>query len=135
MPTSSEDRCPLDVSGFDSGQAPVHLVVHRLKFVRIFFQFPEFLLQGVQIAHCISQGFNHRVTALPHLVHFVPQLFHLPHLLHELPSLFLPLLLELFPPLYLLLPLDFFLFFFLDLHNAGIHFYQKVGKFAVNFVH
>ena len=112
----------------------VHFLIHRLQFRCLLFQFPKLLLQRVQEVHRVPQWLYHRVTWLTHLLNLVPQFLHLPHLLNHLIPFSLPLLLKLFPLVWLLLPLNLLLLLFLNLHDLGIHFDEKMRKFAIDFI-
>lgn len=104
----------------------MHLLVHGLQLVSIFLQLPKLLFQGIQITHGITQGLNHTMTTLPHLMDLPAQLLHLVHLLHHLVTLFLALLLQLLSALQLPLSFDLLLLLFLDFHDAGVHFYEQM---------
>lgn len=124
----------LVVGGFDAGDIGVHLLVHALQLVCVLLELQEFLLQGVQVVHCVREGVHHRTRRISHLGYLVLELLHLIHLPRHLLPLLFSLLLQLLSPLQLPLPLDFLLLLLLHFHDPIVHLHQEVGKLGVNFV-
>ena len=124
----------LDVGTFNSCYVCVHVLVHCLQLVCILLQLHEFLLQRVQVVHCVRKRVYHRTGGTAHLCYLVSQLLHLLHLLRHLLTFLFPLLLQFLSSLHLSLSFLLFLLFFLNLQNSVIHLDQKMRKLRVDLV-